>query len=118
MATSKGAVTLKASGSNAAGATTNSSSLNMTTYPGAVVTAQITNGATAPTVPCSAIVQVSSDGTTWHTWAQGTAGLTASTAYSFSWEIPPPVMYVNVKFTGNTDQAVTVAAQAQYVAGL
>lgn len=110
--------TLQAAISLAAGGTQTSSTLNLTTAYGAIVTAQITNGATAPTAACSVTINVSIDGTTFVQWAQGTAGLGVSTAYPFAFTIDPATMYVQAVFTGNTGQAVTVAAQAQALTGL
>lgn len=118
MAATKGSSTLQTSTSNAASSTTTSSSLDMSTYYSAVITAQITNGATGPTLACNATVNISPDGTTWYQWAQGTAGVAASTTYPFGWDIPPGVLHAQVVFTGNTGQAVTVAAQAQYISGI
>lgn len=118
MAATKSGATLQASASNAANATTTSSSANLTTYYGAIITAKVTNGASAPTAACNCTVNVSNDNTNWKQWAQGTAGLAASTAYAFSFEIPAPVMYAQVVFSGNTGAAVTVEAQAHYLTGL
>lgn len=118
MAATKSGTVLQTSASNAAGATKNSTAIDLSTAYGAVITALITNGGTGPTLPCAATLQISPDGSTWKTWAQGTAGLTASAAYSFAWEVPPPVMQARVSFSGNTGQAVTVEAQAQALTSL
>lgn len=118
MAATKTSATLQASVSNAAAATKNSSDLDLSTAYGAVITAKITNGATGPTIACQAIVQVSPDGTTYYNAMTGTAPTTASAVATFYFEIPLGVMHVRVQFTGNTVQAVTVEAQAQYCTGI
>src|SRR5690242_13724352 len=114
----KAASTLQASASNGAGATTTSSTVNLSTAYGATILVKITNGGTAPTVPCTATVNASSDGSTWYRYAQQTAGLTASAVYQMAFDIPLSVMYAQVVFAGNTGQAVTVAAVCEYVTGI
>lgn len=109
---------IAAATSNAAAATTNGTAVNLTGADGATFTAQITNGATAPTVAASAILQVSDAGSTWYFYQQQSAGLTASATYPFSFDVPPSVMYARIQITGNTGQAVTCAAQAFVVNSL
>lgn len=118
MSATKGSSTLQATATSASGATTNSSSINLTTYYGAYITAQVTNGATAPTTPCTVTIQVGPDGTTWFDAVAGSSGLTNSAVYPFSFEIPIGVMYARVKFSGHTAQSVTVAAQCTYVSAI
>lgn len=113
MAATKSGATLQASASNTAGSTTTSSSLNLTTAYGAVIMAMITNGGTGPAVGCSVTINVSSDNSTWKQFATATAGTANSGVYRFTFELPPPVMYAQVVFTGNTGQTVTVEAFAQ-----
>lgn len=118
MAASKSSSTLQASASNAASGTTTSASLNLTSAYGAVILTKVTNGATAPTAACSATVNLSSDGSTWKQYAQQTAGLANSGVYPMAFDIPLSAMYAQVVFTGNTGQAVTVEAYAEYVTGI
>lgn len=97
----------------AAGGTQTSSVADLTGAYGGIVTAQITNGGTSPTVPCVATLQVSGDNTNFYTFASGTEDITASVTTTLCWEVPPGAMYVRVQFTGNTGQSVTAAAQIQ-----
>jgi hypothetical protein len=106
----KNARTLQSSASNAAGATTNGATWNLTTAFGGIITALITNGGTGPTVGCDFVVQVSTDGAAWKEHTRQTAGLVAGAAYPFSIDVPAGVMYARVQFAGNTGQAVTVEA--------
>lgn len=114
MPASKNPATLVAAGtSNTAGSTTTSSSLDLRTAYGAVITAMITNGGTGPTVGCSVTINISSDNSAWKQFATATAGTANSGVYRFVFDIPPPVMYAQAVFTGNTGQTVTVEAFAQ-----
>ncbi len=111
MAVSKNPRTLQASATNAAGATTTGSAIDLRTALGLAIVARITNGATAPTVACAVSVEVSNDNSTWRTWGQPIkAGLTAATAYAFSFLIPAEILYARTVFSGNTGQDVTVEA--------
>jgi hypothetical protein len=118
MSAVKAATTLQASASNGAGATTTSSAVNLTTAYSATILARVTNGGTAPTAPCAATVNISSDGSTWRQYAQQTAGLVASSVYPMAFDLPMSVMYAQVVFSGNTGQAVTVEALCEYVTGI
>ena len=111
--------TLVASGSNAAGATTRGT-LDLRTAQGGLLTLKITNGATGPTVQCQANIlaahtsgstpTAASAGTDWKTlWSVG-GGTTANAITEQSMEVGPGVMHLEVEFTGNTGQAVTVEA--------
>lgn len=112
----KAAGTIQASTSVAAGATQTSSAFNMTTFQGpSVVTMRITNGATGPTVKCTASLETSGDGSTnWRPFFSF-AGDTVNSSVTDSGliEISPAVMYVRSVFTGHTAQAVTVEALIQ-----
>lgn len=114
----KAATTLQASATNGAGATTTSSSVNLTTAYGATILAKITNGSTAPTTPCAATVNVSPDGSTWRMYAQQTAGLASSGIYPMAFDLPLSIMYAQVVFSGNTGQVVTIEALCEYVTGI
>lgn len=111
--------TLVASGSNAAGATTRGT-LDLRTAQGGLLTFKITNGATGPTVQCQANIlaahnsgstpTAASAGTDWKTlWSVG-GGTIANAITEQSMEVGPGVMHLEVEFTGNTGQAVTVEA--------
>lgn len=105
--------TLQASATNAAAATTTSSTWTLTTALGGLLTTKITNGGTGPTVACTVTVNVSGDGSAWKYFAAATAGTTASAVFEFPVEIPPGAMYVQVVFSGNTAQGVSVEAFGQ-----
>lgn len=99
--------------------------LDMTSYDGGYLTMRITNGATGPTIACvgrvlvghkdSAMPSAAGEGTADGDWKQvwEFGGLTANSATARGqWVIPPGVAYVEVEFTGNTAQSVTVEAIA------
>lgn len=71
---------------------------------------QITNGATGPTVQCTATVFYSGDGTTWETLTSIGGGTVASAITNFNYDLPEATLYAYIQFTGNTGQAVTVWA--------
>jgi len=108
-----------ASTSNAAGATTRGT-LDLRTAQGGLLTLKMINGATGPTTQCVANVLVAhnsgatptaaSAGADWKTiWSVG-GGTVANAVTEQSIEISPGVMHLEVEFTGNTGQAVTVEA--------
>lgn len=118
--------TIVANGSNAAGATTRGT-LDLRTAQGGLLTMKIVNGATGPTVQCTcnilaahnsgATPAAAAAGTDWKTlWSfgGGTAGYLAGPPIvgvtEQSMEVGPGVMHLEVEFTGNTGQAVTVEA--------
>ena len=100
----------QASATNTAGSTTTGSSVDLTTALGCTVTLEIINGATGPTVPCSAIVDVSNDNSDWMILFVAYAGTANAQTYTFQVQIPADVMYARSRFTGNTAQSVTVEA--------
>lgn len=115
---------LIASASNAAGATTRAR-LDASAVDGGIITMRITNGGTGPTLQCEARVLVAhkdsampaaaSEGTGDLDWKQIYAfggGLTASASSRGTFRFGPEVAYIEVEFTGNTGQAVTVEAHA------
>lgn len=119
MALSKTSQTPQASATNTAGSTTTGSSL-ATNY-GVSGVATITNGGTGPTVACSFSIYVSNDGgTTWFLWSTQTAGVVASTTYTFPFalSIGGGADFGNYQtvFSGNTAQSVTVATSAETTA--
>ncbi len=111
--------TLVTNGSNAAGATTRGT-LDLRTAHGGLLTMKIVNGGTGPTVQCQANIlaahnsgstpTAASAGTDWKTlWSVG-GGTIANAITEQSMEVGPGVMHLEVEFTGNTGQAVTVEA--------
>ena len=114
----KALTTLQASVAQAAAATTTGTALNMSTYYGGWLTGIITNGATGPTLPGILTVQTSDDNTTFRDAYVFTAGITASITYTFGIDLPWGVMFVRTKFSGNTVQAVTIAAEIGAVTAL
>jgi hypothetical protein len=90
------------------------------TKDGGRLTLKITNGGTGPTAQCEGRVLIShSDGATptaasagvdWKTVFRFGGGTTASTVTEQSWVFGPDVRHIEVEFTGNTAQAVTVEA--------
>ena len=111
--------TLVASTSNAAGSTTRGTR-DMRGKHGGLLTAKITNGGTGPTVQCTATVLIAhnsgatptagSEGADWKTYAVLGGGGTAASAVTPLSMVIPPCCHVEVEFTGNTGQAVTVEA--------
>jgi hypothetical protein len=118
MAATKASATIQASTTNGAGATTNGTELDLSTAYGALVCAKITNGGTGPTIGCDFVVYVGEGTGTKREFSRQTAGLTNSGVYEFVVEIPPAAMFINVTFTGNTGQTVTVECYAQKLTGI
>jgi hypothetical protein len=120
MALTKNDTTIIASASNAAGATTRGT-IDLSSAYGGIVTMKITNGATGPTVQAEGRVLVShadtlptaaSAGADWKTiWRFG-GGVTGSAVTEQSFQFGPEVRHLEVEFTGNVGQAVTVEALA------
>ena len=120
MALTKSDTTIIASASNAAGATSRGT-IDLSSAYGGIVTMKITNGGTAPTLQCEGRVLIShadtlptaaSAGADWKTvWRFG-GGTTASGVTEQSFQFGPEVRHLEVEFTGNTGQAVTVEAVA------
>lgn len=105
--------TLQASTSNAAGATTTSSIIDLTTKFGGILTVKATNGATGPTIGCTIYVEISGDNTNWKNFSTFTHVIVANAVGEWAVDVPSGVMYLRVRFTGNTGQAVTVEAYLQ-----
>lgn len=120
MALTKNDTTIVASASNAAGATTRGT-IDLSAVYGGIVTMKITNSGTGPTLQCEGRVLIShadtlptaaSAGADWKTvWRFG-GGTTASGVTEQSFQFGPEVRHLEVEFTGNTVQAVTVEAVA------
>jgi len=120
MALTKNARTLVASAANTAGSTTRGTiDLNAVQGP-SVLTFKITNGGTGPTVQCTAKVMIAHNSTLPTAGAEGTdwkvlfpavgPGTAASASLARSYTIPAAVMCLEIEFTGNTGQSVTVEA--------
>lgn len=114
----KTARSVVASTANTSGSTTRGR-VDLTTAFGGILTFKMTNGATGPSVQCVANVLVAhnasqpaagSAGADWKTIYSVGNGTTASTIGEYSLPIPPSVMQLEVEFTGNTAQSVTVEA--------
>lgn len=118
----KAARTLIASDtSNAAGATTEGTPLDLRTKNGGILTGKIVNGGTGPTVQATMQVLIShndgttptgaSEGTNWKLVSEITAGTTANAVARLGGMIiDAGVQHLHVRVTGNTGQAVTCEA--------
>ncbi len=109
---------IAAATSNAAGATTLGTPVDLRTALGGLITIKTTNGGTlgaqavisilgahsaSGTAPTAAVANVD-----WKTLYQVGTGLVASTVNEWSYRVPESVMWVNVVITGNTTNAVTI----------
>lgn len=112
------------SASNTAGSTTRGR-VDCTNTDGGVVTFAITNGGVAPSAQAVARVLIAHKGTTMPAAAaEGTAdldwkqvyeiggGTVANTKTRSMFRFGPEIAYLEVEFTGNTGQAVTVEAHS------
>ena len=124
MAKTQAATAIVSSASNTAGSTTRGR-LDCTAVDGGIVTFRITNGGTGPTVQCEARILIAHKGSSMPAAAaEGTGdtdwkqvyvtggGTTASASTRGVYRFGPEVAYLEVEFTGNTGQAVTVEAHA------
>jgi len=116
--------TVVASTSNAAAGTTRGR-LDLTAETGdvygGIVTLKITNGGSGPTIPCVANVLIShetvlpaaaSAGADWKTLASFTATTSNNAILEQYWTFGPETRHLEIEFTGNTGNAVTVEAIA------
>jgi hypothetical protein len=110
------------SASQAAAGTTRGR-LDCSAVDGGIVTFRITNGATGPTVQCVARVLLAHKGTSmpaaageatgdtdWKQVYELGGGTTANASTRGVYRFGPEVAYLEIEFTGNTAQAVTVEA--------
>ncbi len=111
----KSARVLVAHGTSCAAGATVAGTVDLRTAQGALLTARIANGGTAPTAQCEAAVQVAhadapaaADWRTIHRFGGGVAAGTETDSGAVA--IDPAVMHVRVAFSGNTGAAVTVEA--------
>lgn len=115
---------LVSSATNAAGATTRGR-LDCTALDGGILTFAITNGGTGPSVQCVARVLVAhkdtsmpsaaSEGTgdgDWKIVFELGGGTTNSAKARGAYRFGPEIAYLEIEFTGNTGQGVTVEAIA------
>lgn len=114
----KTARSVVASTVNTSGSTTRGRVELLTAF-GGLLTFKMTNGATGPSAQCVANVLIAhnatqpaaaSAGADWKTIYSVGNGTTANTVGEYSLQIPPAVMQLEVEFTGNTAQSVTVEA--------
>lgn len=93
--------------------------VDLTTAFGGLLTFKMTNGGTGPSAECKANILVShnasqpaaaSAGADWKTIYSVGNGTTAGTVGEYNLLISPAVMQLEVEFTGNTGQSVTVEA--------
>ena len=114
------AAVLVTSASNAAAATTRGR-LDCSAADGGMIRFRITNGGTGPTLQCEARILIArkdtampaaaAEGTGDNDWKQvyvQGGGTTASASSRGSYRFGPEVAYLEIEFTGNTAQAVTV----------
>lgn len=129
MAKTQTATVIGTSQSQAAGATTRGR-LDCTAVDGGIVTFRITNGGTGPTAQCVARVMVAHKGasmpaegaegtgdTAWKQVYEIGGGTTANASTRGVYRFGPEIAYLQVEFTGNTGQAVTVEAHATTYTG-
>jgi len=119
MALTKTARTLVTSVSKAAASADIFGTIDLEATYGGMLTLKITNGATGPTAQCTANVLIAHNatlptaaaaGADWKTMYSIGGGLTNSAVTEIAIPIDPAVMNLEVQFTGNTGQAVTVEA--------
>lgn len=94
--------------------------IDLRTSQGGLLTMKITNGATGPTIACSATVSIAhadgslpatgAEGATWKRLYQFTGTPVNNDVTQWSLDVPPGVMHLQVEFSGHTAQAVTVEA--------
>lgn len=111
--TTKALSTGQSNGAGSTSASTNSLS-NTDAFFSLGIAGTITNG-TAPTIACTVQLQGSINGSTWYTIDQATGVTTASAVTPFAFSlIPDGWLYIQLNYTGNTGQAVTLNAVASY----
>ena len=113
-----------ASTTNGAGATTRGA-IDVRNRDGGVVTIRITNGATGPSESCVAHVMISHEegatpataafGADWKIAKEFIGQLGDNAVTHRAYEFGPAVQHIQIEFSGNTGQAVTVEAIASTV---
>lgn len=112
--------TLVSSATNTAGSTTRGT-LDVSAKDGGMIRWRITNGGTGPTIQCVARVLVAAKDTSmpsaaaegtgdlaWKQIYEQGGGTTASASTRGSYRFGPEIAYIQIEFTGNTVQSVTV----------
>lgn len=119
MALTKTARTLVASAANTAGSTTRGTLDMNAVQGGGILTIKMANGGTGPTLQCVCNILIAhnatlptagSAGADWKTIAVYGGGVTASAITEIGIPVDPAIMCLEVEFTGNTGQSVTVEA--------
>ena len=118
MAASHAAKTILASTSNGAGSSTNGTEVDNTAGYGLLVCGKCTNGATGPTLACQMNVYVGESTGTKRLFQALVFDLGNNAVSERVCQVPPEAMFVNVTFTGNTAQAVTVECYGQQLTGI
>ena len=121
--TQTGAVVVS-SAANTADSTTRGR-LDCTAVDGGILTMRITNGGTGPTAQClgrilvahkqSSMPAAGAEGTGDNDWKQVgefAGGTLANASSRFAYRFGPEVAYIEVEYTGNIGQSVTVEAHA------
>jgi hypothetical protein len=113
-----------ASASNSAGGTTRGT-IDVRERDGGILTVKFTNGSTGPTIACEARIMIAhttgdtpeagAAGSDWKTVVVFTGALGNNVIFERAYEFPPAVKHLQVEFTGNTGQAVTVEAIASTI---
>lgn len=121
MAINKQAVTILAATSVPAGTSSASpvtgAAVDVRAFAGGEWGYKISNGASAPTVPCTLVLQTSADGTNWYDYFAVGGASGASGVASGSVTMTRGVMYARAIAYGNTTNAVTVESTLQAVVG-
>ncbi len=113
MASTKGVTVLDNNVTLTAGAGNHTSGLaTATTDYGGVILIKITNGATGPTVPAQAQIQVSADNSNFYNFGGAfISDSVNSSVNSFIANIPPGIQYIQVVSGSNTAQNVTIRVE-------
>lgn len=113
------------SSTSVAAAGTERATYDLRTAHGALITAKVTNGGTAPTTSCNCNIYVAhttgttpsagEEGSDWKFYASQSADRVNSGVSRFVYLIPKEALHIQIEFTGHTGQAVTVEAQISVV---
>jgi hypothetical protein len=99
-----------------ASATYTSGAMNVSTYYGTTVTAQVVNSSTAGTIPATVTINASPEGTYWFNYQSAVAGIIASSTYNMTFIIDPNVSYYQVVCIGSVGGTyVTFSAEAHNI---
>jgi 3',5'-cyclic AMP phosphodiesterase CpdA len=93
--------------------------INLVDGYGANIGGKITNGATGPTVGCTVWCETSPDNSQWYERGGPIrCKLGNNIVTYFQIDLPPPIMYARLAVGGNTDQDVTLDADATEVTAI